>query len=68
MSNVTITEREYRHLLARDSELCILEDAGVDNWDGYDGRSDTYVDDPIKYIDQKVEQAKIVATGGLPDE
>ena len=36
MDNVTITQEEYDNLL-RDSEILrALENAGVDNWEGYD--------------------------------
>lgn len=33
---ITITKYEYEKLLERDEFLCALEDAGVDNWEGYD--------------------------------
>jgi len=35
-NTVTITEEEYNALLDRDQELCALEAAGVDNWEGYE--------------------------------
>ena len=35
-STVEISESEYLKLLERDSFLCALEAAGVDNWDGYE--------------------------------
>lgn len=33
---VTITSAEYEDLLRADKFLTALENAGVDNWDGYD--------------------------------
>jgi hypothetical protein len=33
---VTISKTEYEDLLARDRFLTRLQDAGVDNWNGYD--------------------------------
>ena len=33
---VTISKKEYFNLLQRDLELAALNDAGVDNWEGYD--------------------------------
>ena len=33
---VTISKKEYFNLLQRDLELASLNDAGVDNWEGYD--------------------------------
>lgn len=35
-TKVSITFDEYNQLLNRDQELCALEAAGVDNWEGYD--------------------------------
>ena len=32
---VSITTEEYRRLIERDEFLSALEQAGVDNWDGY---------------------------------
>lgn len=32
---VTITRKEYESLVARDEELTMLENAGVDNWEWY---------------------------------
>jgi hypothetical protein len=32
---VTITAKEYEELKARDDELTLLENAGVDNWEWY---------------------------------
>lgn len=34
--NVTITEAEYNQLLEDSEWLSCLEEAGVDNWEGYD--------------------------------
>lgn len=34
--NVTITKKEYDELNADQRKLNALENAGVDNWDGYD--------------------------------
>ena len=33
--NVTITKKEYLRLLIASKELSILNEAGVDNWQGY---------------------------------
>lgn len=35
-SNHTISQEEYEELLERDKQLTVLENYGVDNWDGYD--------------------------------
>ena len=35
-SNHTISQEEYEELLERDRQLTVLENWGVDNWDGYD--------------------------------
>lgn len=35
-SNHTISQEEYEELLERDKQLTILENWGVDNWEGYD--------------------------------
>mgnify|MGYP006385086585 CR=1 FL=1 len=35
-TKVSITFDEYNQLLNRDQELCALESAGVDNWEGYE--------------------------------
>ena len=35
-SNHTISQEEYEELLERDRQLTVLENYGVDNWDGYD--------------------------------
>lgn len=34
--NVTITQEEYESLLADSRMLTALENAGVDNWEGYE--------------------------------
>lgn len=39
---VTITQVEYEELLARDHFLCCLENAGVDNLDGYEYAQEAY--------------------------
>ncbi len=36
MDNVTITREEYDNLLEDSKVLQALENAGVDNWEGYD--------------------------------
>lgn len=36
MTKVFILQQEYIRLLDRDDKLKALENAGVDNWDGYD--------------------------------
>lgn len=33
---MTISREEYERLVSRDDFLTALEDAGVDNWNGYD--------------------------------
>ena len=33
---ITITQKNFRELVRRDTFLTALEHAGVDNWDGYD--------------------------------
>lgn len=35
-TTVTIPQEEYDELLDREWKLTCLENAGVDNWDGYD--------------------------------
>lgn len=35
-SNHTISQEEYEELLERDRQLTVLENWGVDNWEGYD--------------------------------
>lgn len=35
MATVTIPMDEYDRLKSRDAELTLLENYGVDNWDGY---------------------------------
>lgn len=35
-SNYTISQEEYEELLERDRQLTVLENWGVDNWEGYD--------------------------------
>jgi hypothetical protein len=32
---LTVHYSEYLHLVARDEKLTALENAGVDNWEGY---------------------------------
>jgi hypothetical protein len=39
---VTITREEYEELRDRDRLLTCLENAGVDNWDGWDTAIDEY--------------------------
>ena len=41
-STVTITASEYTYLTNRDNKLMCLENAGVDNWDGYDFALEEY--------------------------
>lgn len=36
MELVTITKEEFDELVARSNFLTALENAGVDNWEGYD--------------------------------
>jgi len=36
MENVTITKKEYEDLVDSQTKLRALENAGVDNWEGYD--------------------------------
>ena len=36
MADVTITYKEYEELLHASKVLQALENAGVDNWEGYD--------------------------------
>lgn len=43
---VTISKKEYFNLLKRDFELAALEQAGVDNWEGWDIYRD-YLDEII---------------------
>lgn len=38
---VTLTDDEYAQLLASAEKLNALENAGVDNWDGYDFAMET---------------------------
>ncbi len=33
---ITLSEKDFDFLLSRDNWLCELENAGVDNWDGYE--------------------------------
>lgn len=40
--NVTISKREYEDLVKRGKILLALEDAGIDNWEGYDYAYDLY--------------------------
>ena len=35
-SNHTISQEEYEELLERDKQLTVLENYGLDNWEGYD--------------------------------
>lgn len=42
MSNVTISEEEYKELKQDQNFLRCLEHQGVDNWDGYDMARDEY--------------------------
>ena len=44
MDSVTISKAEYEQLLDSDLMLRCLENAGVDNWDGYDFAMDEYHD------------------------
>jgi hypothetical protein len=36
MSEITISKKEYRKLLKDSTLLNLLENAGVDNWEGWD--------------------------------
>ena len=42
---VTITKKEYEQLVDDSEKLCALENAGVDNWDGYDYAMQLYHED-----------------------
>ena len=39
---VTISEKRYNDLMDSDVKLILLEQAGVDNWDGYVGVMEEY--------------------------
>jgi len=39
---VTITQKEYAELVKDSNFLACLEDAGVDNWSGYDYAREAY--------------------------
>lgn len=39
---VTITKKEYDHLVDRDFKLSCLENGGVENWDWYDSSLEYY--------------------------
>ena len=39
---ITITKKEYEHLLDAKLRLTCLEAGGVDNWDWYDDAMDNY--------------------------
>ena len=40
MKQITIDYAEYDKLLRREFFLCCLEEAGVDNWEGYEEAQD----------------------------
>ncbi len=42
MKTVTISEEEYKELLDNQRFLLALQNAGVDNWGGYDYALDEY--------------------------
>lgn len=42
MKTVTISEEEYKELLDNQRFLLALQNAGVDNWEGYDYALDEY--------------------------
>ena len=48
---VTISKKEYFNLLQRDIELAALNNAGVDNWEGYDISRD-YLDEIILDLEE----------------
>ena len=48
---VTISKKEYFNLLQRDLELAALNNAGVDNWEGYDISRD-YLDEIILDLEE----------------
>lgn len=42
IATVTISEDHYRALMNRHNFLCSLEEAGVDNWEGYEEAQNLY--------------------------
>jgi len=42
MNTITITKEEYEELHRRERKLIALENAGVDNWEGYEIAMEEY--------------------------
>lgn len=42
IDTITISREEYENLLRDKAFLQALEDAGVDNWEGYDNACETF--------------------------
>lgn len=51
---ITISVDEYRELLISDSILTILQDNGVDNWEGYQYNTEEIE----KQVDEIIEKKK----------
>lgn len=47
---ITLTIKEYKRLVLNDIMLGALEEAGVDNWEGYDDAREIYLEQ-IKDLD-----------------
>ena len=52
-----ITETELANLILDSYRLACLEDAGVDNWEGYDEAFDTEISETAEYYQQLDEMS-----------